>query len=112
MTGSAAAPADSPYAAFNAALIKATADGYEKGPLAALAGTPDDVARVVERAIAARRPRARYTVTPSAKLLLGLRRVLSDPMWDAFMTTVVPPPGKIKGSIAGRAPAEATAERE
>jgi NAD(P)-dependent dehydrogenase (short-subunit alcohol dehydrogenase family) len=103
---------DSPYAAFNAALIKATAEGYEKGPLAALSGTPDHVARVVERAIAARRPRARYTVTPSAKLLLGLRRWLSDPMWDAFMGTIVPAPGKIRGSIAGRAPAEASVQRE
>jgi NAD(P)-dependent dehydrogenase (short-subunit alcohol dehydrogenase family) len=112
MTGPGAPAGDSPYAAFNAALIKATAEGYEKGPLAALSGTPDDVARVVARAIAARRPRARYTVTSSAKLLLGLRRWLSDPMWDAFMTTVVPPPGKIRGSIAGRAPAEASAKRE
>jgi NAD(P)-dependent dehydrogenase (short-subunit alcohol dehydrogenase family) len=112
MTGPDGAGSDSPYAAFNAALIKATAEGYEKGPLAALAGTPDDVARVVARAIAARRPRARYTVTPSAKLLLTMRRWLSDPMWDAFMGTVVPAPGKIRGSIAGQAPAEASVQRE
>jgi NAD(P)-dependent dehydrogenase (short-subunit alcohol dehydrogenase family) len=94
------APKDSPYTEFNAALARTTAESYEKGPLAALSGTADDVARVVERAIAARRPRARYTVTPSAKLLLGLRRLLSDPMWDAFASSIVPAPGKIRGNVA------------
>ena len=91
---------DSPYAAFNAALAKTTAESYEKGPLAALSGTADDVARVVERAILARRPRARYTVSPSATVLLGLRRMLSDPLWDAFVGSIVPAPGKIRGSVA------------
>src|SRR5262249_9609160 len=48
----------SPYAEFNAAVARATAEGYEKGPMAALAGSAEDVARVVEKAITARRPRA------------------------------------------------------
>jgi NAD(P)-dependent dehydrogenase (short-subunit alcohol dehydrogenase family) len=112
MNGPGASGRESPYAAFNAALIKATAEGYEKGPLAALSGTPDDVARVVARAIAARRPRSRYTVTPSARLLLGLRRWLSDPMWDAFVGTIVPAPRTIRGTIAGRAPEEAGVQPE
>lgn len=96
------AEGSSPYAAFNAALARVTAEGYEKGPLAALAGTADDVARVVARAISGRRPRARYTVTPSAKLFLGLKRWLSDPLWDAFVGTVVPAPGKDRGRVPVR----------
>lgn len=43
--------------------------------------------RVIERAIGARRPRTRYPVTPSAYLLMGLRRWLPDRGFDAFLRT-------------------------
>jgi NAD(P)-dependent dehydrogenase (short-subunit alcohol dehydrogenase family) len=116
MTALGAAPelgtTDSPYAAFNAALAKATAEGYEKGPLAAIAGRPDDVARVIERAIATKRPRSRYTVTPSATIFLGLRRWLTDPLWDALVGTIVPAPGKDRGSLSGRALPRASIRNE
>ncbi len=56
----------------------------EKGPLAKLAGTPDDVARAIEKAIEKKKksPKARYTVSGSAKLLLGQRALLSAQAWD------------------------------
>jgi NAD(P)-dependent dehydrogenase (short-subunit alcohol dehydrogenase family) len=43
--------------------------------------------------LAARRPRPRYTVTPSAKLGLLQRRLVSDRMWDRLMATQLPRPG-------------------
>ena len=38
-------------------------------------GEPDDVAKTIERAIKARRPRTRYPVTPSARIVLLARRL-------------------------------------
>jgi NAD(P)-dependent dehydrogenase (short-subunit alcohol dehydrogenase family) len=88
-----AAPADEddPYARFNAAVGAATAGAYE-GPLARLGGGPETVARAIERAISARRPKTRYKVTPSARLALLQRRLLSDRAWDAVMRTQFPAP--------------------
>lgn len=83
-----------PYAAFHEAVARATKEAYEKGPLARLGGEPDDVAKVIERALSARRPKTRYTVTPSAKLLLAQRALLSDRAWDAMMRSSFPTPGE------------------
>jgi NAD(P)-dependent dehydrogenase (short-subunit alcohol dehydrogenase family) len=88
-----ASPVAGVYAGFNEAVARATKEAYEKGPLARLAGTPDDVAAAIERAIGARRPRARYTVSASAKLLLAQKAMLSDRAWDAFLRTSFPSPG-------------------
>lgn len=85
---------DGPYTEFNTAVAKLSKEAYEKGPLALLGGAPDAVAKVIEKAISARRPKARYTVTASAKMLLTQRRLLSDGMWDAFLRTQFPQPGK------------------
>jgi NAD(P)-dependent dehydrogenase (short-subunit alcohol dehydrogenase family) len=85
---------DGPYGQFNSAVAKATKEVYEKGPLAMFGGDPDAVAKVIERAISAGRPKTRYTVTPSAKMLIGQRRLFSDGMWDAFLRTQFPQPGK------------------
>jgi NADP-dependent 3-hydroxy acid dehydrogenase YdfG len=90
--GSAAGGEGGPYGEFNAAVASSTSTAYEKGPLAKLGGSADDVARVIERAIGARRPRARYRVTPSAKLLLTQRRLLPDRVWDAFLRSQFPVP--------------------
>jgi NAD(P)-dependent dehydrogenase (short-subunit alcohol dehydrogenase family) len=89
--------ADDPYQAFTAGLIAATRGVYDKGPLARLAGSPDDVAQVVLQAITAERPRARYPVTASARLLLGLRRLLSDRAWDGFLSRQFVQPGRRRG---------------
>jgi NAD(P)-dependent dehydrogenase (short-subunit alcohol dehydrogenase family) len=86
-----AAKTPSPYAAFNAALATKVREAYE-GPLAMMAAGPEAVARVIERAITARKPRARYPVTAAARLLMGLRRWMPDGTFDAFLRTQFPPP--------------------
>jgi NADP-dependent 3-hydroxy acid dehydrogenase YdfG len=84
------------YDDFHAAVAKATKESYQKGPLAKLAGVPDDVAKVIETAIDARKPRARYSVTASAKLLLAQRKLMSDRAWDWFLRGNFPTPGRAK----------------
>jgi NAD(P)-dependent dehydrogenase (short-subunit alcohol dehydrogenase family) len=85
--------AGDPYAAFTAGVLASTRGVYDKGPLSRLGGTPDDVARVVLEAVTAARPRARYPVTASARLLLALRTVLPDRAWDAFLARQFVRPG-------------------
>jgi short-subunit dehydrogenase len=80
------------YEHFNEHVGKATAGIYE-GPAAKLGGPPEAVAKAIDKAISSRRPRPRYTVTPSAKLLMAQRRILSDRMWDRMMRTQFPRPG-------------------
>ncbi len=77
---------DPAYDQFREVLKREIRGAYE-GPLALLAGEPDDVARVIERALRARRPKARYPVTLGARLLLGARRWLGDRGFDAFLRT-------------------------
>jgi NAD(P)-dependent dehydrogenase (short-subunit alcohol dehydrogenase family) len=83
---------DDPYGSFNAAVGAATEGAYE-GALSRLGGGPETVARAIERALSARRPKTRYKVTPSAWLILAQHRLLSDRAWDAFMRTQFPTPG-------------------
>jgi short-subunit dehydrogenase len=82
-----------PYAGFEAGVARATRENYERGPLAALGGGPEAVAETIERAISTPRPRARYTVTPSAKVLISARRLLPDRAWDGLMGLFYPRPG-------------------
>ena len=89
-----ATASDGPYADFNQAVGESTVGAYEKGFLARLGGPPDAVAERIESALNARRPRARYTVTASAKALLGLKAVLPDAGWDAMLRSSFPRPGK------------------
>ena len=88
-----AAPAEGPYAQFTAAVAEATKGAYEGG-LARLGGGPETVARKIEKAITRRRPRTRYSVTPSAKMALLQRRLMSDRMWDGLLRTQFPQPGR------------------
>ena len=80
-----------PYAEFNAAVAAMTAGAYE-GPLAKLGGGPETVARKIEKAISRRRPRTRYPVTPSARMIMGIHTVLPDRGWDAFNASNIPRP--------------------
>ena len=73
----------SPYRAFNESVVKATTGAYE----APLAAGPDAVAKVIERALKARRPRTRYPVTVGARAALVARRLLPDRAWDLAMRT-------------------------
>src|SRR5919199_1329326 len=82
------------YAGFDAGVARATRESYERGPLARLGGGPETVAETIERAISAARPRTRYTVTPSAKLLILARRLLPDRAWDSLVAFYYPRPGR------------------
>lgn len=84
---------DGPYAEFNAAVAESTKSVYEEGPLARLGGGPETVAHAVEKAITARRPKTRYKVTPSARMILTTRRLLPDRAWDSFLRSQFPQPG-------------------
>lgn len=88
---------DDPYRDFTEGLIASTKGVYDRGPLARLAGSPDDVARVVLEAVTVDRPKARYPVTASARLLLGLRRLLPDRAWDSFLARQFVQPGRRRG---------------
>jgi NAD(P)-dependent dehydrogenase (short-subunit alcohol dehydrogenase family) len=94
-TAAAGTPAEAggAYADFNAAVVKATKDAYE-GPMARLGAGPEAVAKVVERAITAGRPRTRYRVTASARVLLNVRRLLTDRAWDRAVKGQFPQPGR------------------
>jgi NAD(P)-dependent dehydrogenase (short-subunit alcohol dehydrogenase family) len=83
---------DGPYASFNSAVAASTAGVYQ-GPLGRLGGGPETVARAIEKAISARRPRTRYPVTPSARVFMAQRRLLPDRLWDAVVGTSFPKPG-------------------
>ena len=82
--------ADGAYADYHAAVAKADAEADQSK---LLAGDPEDVAAAVARALSARRPRTRYRVTPSASLMIGLRRALPDRMWDRLVGGTYPRPG-------------------
>jgi NAD(P)-dependent dehydrogenase (short-subunit alcohol dehydrogenase family) len=82
----------SPYRAFNAAVAKASRHAYENPLFAKMGGPPEAVAKTVQRAIEARRPRTRYRVTPSARLLIAQRKLVSDRMWDRMMRLQFPQP--------------------
>jgi len=85
---------EDPYAGFDEGVARATFESYERGPISRLAGEPEAVAEAIERAISARSPKSRYAVTPSARLFLGLRRLLPDRAWDAALRTSYPQPGR------------------
>ncbi|MEK6228380.1 MAG: oxidoreductase [Actinomycetota bacterium] len=80
-----------PYAEFNQAVAASTVGAYE-GPTAKLGGGPETVAKAIDKAITARRPKARYPVTPSARIVMGQRKLFTDRMWDAFVGTQFPRP--------------------
>ncbi len=84
---------DGPYARFNKSVRKGTAEVYV-GPMAKLGGPPEVVAKVVAKALSSSRPKARYTVTPSAKLAIAQRRITPDRLWDLSMRAQFPVPGK------------------
>lgn len=82
----------SAYAAFNANVAEKIHEVLE-GRMAVTAGTADDVAAAIERAITASRPRTRYPVTAAARFMMFLRRWLPDRGFDAFLRTQFLRPG-------------------
>jgi NAD(P)-dependent dehydrogenase (short-subunit alcohol dehydrogenase family) len=83
--------AEDPYAHFNATVGAVTKGAYD-GPMRRVGAGPERVAKVIERAITRSRPPARITITPSAKLTIATRRLLSDRAWDAAMRRQFPQP--------------------
>ncbi len=83
---------EDPYAQFNAAVGALTVGAYAGG-MRRLGAGPERVAKVIERAITRRRAPTRVTITPSAKLMITARRLLSDRAWDAAMRRQYPEPG-------------------
>jgi short-subunit dehydrogenase len=79
------------YSDFNQKVAEVTEGAY-KGPMAKLGAGPEAVARTISRAVGARRPRARYPVTPSARLMMGQRRLMPDRVWDTVMRSQFPQP--------------------
>jgi NAD(P)-dependent dehydrogenase (short-subunit alcohol dehydrogenase family) len=82
---------DGPYASFNRDVAQATEHVY-KGPLAKLGGVPETVAGTISTALNAKRPKTRYPVTPSARVMMGQRRLMPDRVWDLLMRTQFPTP--------------------
>jgi NAD(P)-dependent dehydrogenase (short-subunit alcohol dehydrogenase family) len=82
---------EGPYAEFNSAVAKATAEVYE-GPLSKLGAGPEAVAKAIEKAITARKPRTRYPVTASARLLMANHALLPDRGWDLVVRSSFPRP--------------------
>ena len=84
-----------PYATFNAAVEESTHHTYEEGSFVGrLGGPPEAVAKVIERAITVKAPKTRYRVTPSARLLIPSRGLMTDRTWDRLMGTQFPHPGE------------------
>ena len=81
-----------PYAGFNRAVAQKTA-GIYRGPLSRLGGGPEVVAGAILEALTTQRPKARYPVTLSARLMIALRRLAPDRVWDLIMRTQFPSPG-------------------
>ena len=83
--------AEGPYGKFNAGVARLTAGAYEGG-LARFGGGPETVAAKIAKALESRRPSTRYKVTPSARVVMGMRRAMTDRMWDRFVGTQYPRP--------------------
>jgi NAD(P)-dependent dehydrogenase (short-subunit alcohol dehydrogenase family) len=91
------AASGSPYDAWHAAVAKADAEA----DASSVAGDPEDVAKTIEKAITAKRPKIRYTVTAVAMLLPKVRGALPDGAWDAFLRTQAPTPVKAAEADGG-----------
>ena len=82
---------EGPYSKFNTAVAATTAGAYD-GPLSKLGAGPEAVAKAIEKAITARRPRTRYPVTASARFFMAQHAVLPDRAWDRVVGTSFPRP--------------------
>jgi NADP-dependent 3-hydroxy acid dehydrogenase YdfG len=82
---------DGPYAHFNQKVSSITTDAYA-GPMAKLGAGPEAVANTIAKALSSNRPKARYPVTPSARLMITQRRFTPDGVWDLMMRAQFPTP--------------------
>jgi NAD(P)-dependent dehydrogenase (short-subunit alcohol dehydrogenase family) len=82
-----------PYSTFTSAVAATTTGAYAGLMGRVLGAGPEAVARVIERAASARRPRARYVVTVGARVMIGLHAALPDRAFDAVLARQFPRPG-------------------
>jgi NAD(P)-dependent dehydrogenase (short-subunit alcohol dehydrogenase family) len=87
------ADGDDVYGEFNKGVADATAGAYDGFTGKRLGGGPETVARAIQKAVESGRPKTRYRVTPSAKILMTQRRLVSDRIWDRAMRGQFPRPG-------------------
>jgi NAD(P)-dependent dehydrogenase (short-subunit alcohol dehydrogenase family) len=80
--------ADEPYARLKASYAALLERSYADGARGLL--SPEDVARVVVRAVTSARPRSRYPVGLRARLTPVARRMLGDRKWDAVIGRMLP----------------------
>jgi NAD(P)-dependent dehydrogenase (short-subunit alcohol dehydrogenase family) len=80
-----------PYAKFNSDVAKLTAEAYTGG-MARFGAGPEAVAGKIAKALTTGRPSTRYKVTPSARMIMGMRGLMTDRMWDRFVRSQYPPP--------------------
>ena len=57
------------------------------------------MAKAIERAITSKSPKIRYRVTPSARVLIGQRALMTDGMWDRFVGTQFPLAGSAVSAV-------------
>jgi NADP-dependent 3-hydroxy acid dehydrogenase YdfG len=88
--GSLAPAGNGPYAHFNNSVGATVGGAYEGGGMARLGAGPEAVAKAIEKAI--KHPRSRIPVTASARVLIGLRRLMPDSLWDRSMRSNFPQP--------------------
>jgi len=70
---------ENPYSAF----MKESRESVER--FRRFAGTPDDIARLVERALTASRPKIRYAAPAHARLFLALKWLIPDGIADRIL---------------------------
>lgn len=84
-----------PYAKFNRDVARWHAEALAGPPYnlpGRLALAPEDVARVITRAVLSPRPRARYPVGKLSRPVFLLRRTLPGPLFDMFVRRQFPAP--------------------
>ncbi len=82
--------AEGPYADFNRGVAQLVAGAY--GPRARGMGSSEGVARVIERALSARRPKTRYVYPAMGRALITARRLLPDRAFDLLLRSRYPSP--------------------
>jgi NAD(P)-dependent dehydrogenase (short-subunit alcohol dehydrogenase family) len=85
---------DGAYGKFNRAVGAITAGAYQNPMGKIIGGGPETVAKAIERALTSARPKPRYPVTPSARIVMTQRRLMPDRLWDLMMRAQYPVPGR------------------
>lgn len=82
---------DDPYGEFNRKLSAMTVGVYES-PIRHLGGSPEVVAKAIEKAITRQKAPTRMLLTPSGHLTVLQRKLLPDRLWDVAMRSQLPRP--------------------